>query len=173
MSITAKSLLDNLDNVAVVCAGIFAGTALYISIGEVPAMQQLGADIHWRFFPPMFKKAALYQTIVAWTSGAASIIHGTRINGAPFYRNLWIIAGSTFFAITPYTIFVMLPTNKIILNDNQDIASGKESQFSVTQKEDLLNKWAGLHLVRTVSSLASFGAMVFGLSRHTSLILGR
>jgi hypothetical protein len=34
MSITLKSILDNLDSVAILAGGIFAGTAFYLSYGQ-------------------------------------------------------------------------------------------------------------------------------------------
>jgi hypothetical protein len=172
MPTPSTSVLDNLDTVAVLAAGFFAGTAFYITIGEVPALRAFGLDEHWRFFPYMYEKAAVSQSVCTTIAGVAGIVHGTRINGAPFYRNLWIIAGSVFVGVLPYTVICMFPTNKLIINDNKRVRSGNESQIDVATKKDLLDKWAVLHLVRTVGSVASFGAMVFGLSRHTSLLLG-
>ncbi|CAF3940026.1 unnamed protein product [Adineta steineri] len=172
MSTTLSSIADHLDSLAVVGAGFFAGTALYITIGETPALQDFGLDEHWSFFPHMYKRAAVSQSIFGVTAGIAAIAHGTRINGSSFDRNLWIIAGTTFVAIIPYTVFIMFPTNNTIINDNKETQLGKESQISVTQRKEILQKWAGLHLGRTIGSVASFSAMVFGLSRHSSLLLG-
>ncbi|CAF1001678.1 unnamed protein product [Adineta steineri] len=172
MSTTIASIADHLDSLAVVGAGFFAGTALYITIGETPALQDFGLDEHWSFFPYMYKRAAVSQSIFSAVGGIAAIAHGTRINGSSFDRNLWIIAGTILIGMAPYTIFLMLPTNNTIINDNKETKLGKESQISVTQRKEILQKWAGLHLGRTITSVASFGAMVFGLSRHSSLLLG-
>ncbi|CAF0903459.1 unnamed protein product [Adineta steineri] len=172
MSATLASIADHLDSLAVVGAGLFAGAALYITIGETPALQDFGLDEHWRFFPHMYKRAAISQSVFSAIGGIAAIAHGTRINGSSFDRNLWIIAGTTLIGMAPYTIFLMLPTNNTIINDNKETTLGKESQISVTQRKKILQKWAGLHLGRTITSVASFSAMVFGLSRHSSLLLG-
>ena len=40
------------------------------------------------------------------------------------------------------------------------------------KKNELIDKWITLHFVRTVASITGFGAMVFGLSRRSSLLLG-
>jgi len=171
MSTTVISVLDHLDIVAAVAGGFFAGTALYLSIGQVPALREFGLNEHWRFFPYMYKRAAIPQASFTAIAGAAGILHGTRIVGAPFYRNLWILAGTTFLAIIPYTIVCMAPTNRAITDDNKKVHSGGESAINIATKKDLLDKWAVLHLIRTVGSVASFGAMVFGVSRHSSLVL--
>ncbi|CAF4317450.1 unnamed protein product [Adineta steineri] len=65
----------------------------------------------------------------------------------------------------------MVPINNMIINDNNETKLGKESQISVTQRKETLGKWTGFHLGRTITSVASFGALVFGLSRHSSLLL--
>jgi len=171
MSTITVFVLDHLDTLAVIGAGFFAGTALYVTVGEVPALREQGLDEHWRFFPYMYKRAAILQSVFSVISGISGILHGTRIVRSSFNRNLWLIAGSTFIAMGPYTLFFMLPTNNTILNDNKDLKLGKESQISVVKRKELLDKWAGLHLVRTIASVASFSAMVFGLSRHSSLVL--
>jgi hypothetical protein len=171
MSITSTSVLDHLDSVGTIAAGLFAGTALYISIGEVPSMRMFGLEEHWRYFPYMYNRAAPPQIAFAAVACAASIAHGTRIIGAKFDRNLWIGAGTIFLGMLPYTVICLFPTNHLIINDNKKVTLGQESQFSATQKKELLDKWAVLHFVRTVGSVVGFGAMIYGLSRHTSLVL--
>jgi len=168
----SAAILDNLDSVAVLAGGLFAGTALYMSVGEVPALRAFGLDEHWRFFPYMYERAAPSQTAFTTIAGVAGILHGTRIIGSSYYRNLWIISGSVFVGIIPYTVLGMFPTNKLIINDNKRVTSGNESQVSLGTRKELLDKWAVLHLGRTVGSVFAFGAMIYGLSRHSSLVLG-
>ena len=168
----SSAVLDNLDSIATFAAGCFAGTAFFVTTGEVPAMRMLGLDEHWRFFPHMYKRAAASQGLFSVVAGVAGIAHGTRIIGSTYYRNLWIISGSTFLGIVAYTLIGIAPTNKTIINDNKHITAGNQSPINATTRKELLDKWAVLHLVRTVSSVAGFGAMIYGLSRHTSLVLG-
>ncbi|CAF0735211.1 unnamed protein product [Adineta steineri] len=170
MSITSTSILNHFDTIAVVTGGLFAGTALYLSIGQVPAMREFGLNEHWRFFPYMYKKIALTQASLAAIAGTTSIVHATRIHGAPFFRYLWIAAGTTFLAIIPYTIICLAPTNQTIIDDNKNVKLGNESHINFAKKKELLDKWAFLHFVRTVSSVAGFGMMVYGLSRHSSFV---
>ena len=168
----SASILDNLDSVAVVAGGFFAGTSLYVTIGEIPAIRAMGVDVHWRFFPYMYERAVVSQATFATIAGVAGIVHGTRIIGSVYDRNLWIIAGSIFVGTLPYTLICMLPTNKLIVNDSKRVTAGNESQLRETTRKETLDKWAALHLVRTVGSAIGFGLMAYGLSRHSSLILG-
>src|SRR5690348_9789910 len=144
-----SSILDHLDTVAVLAGGLFAGTALYMTIGEVPALRAFGLDEHWRFFPYMYERAAISQSVFGTVAGITGVLHGTRIIGAPFYRNLWITAGTVFIGLIPYTVICLFPTNKRIINDNKRVQLGNESQIDVTTRKELLDKWAVLHLVRT------------------------
>jgi uncharacterized membrane protein len=170
MSVTIRSILDHLDTIAVLTGGLFAGANFYLSFGETPALRKFGLNEHWRFFPHMFERVAIVQPFLIVIAGTAGIIHGTRIVGAPFYRNLWVAAGSTFLAIVPFTIVLLDRTNRTIINDNKIVKLGNESQINVATKEELLDKWATLHFVCTIASIAGFGAMVFGLSRHSSFV---
>ena len=172
MPVTSTSALDYLDQIAVVAGGLFAGTALCISAVEVPAFQELGSDEHWRFFPHMYKKAAVTQSLFAGLAGAAGIAHGTRIVGSSADRNLWLVAGTAFFGMLPYTVLCLGPTNQRIINDSKLIQSGGQGLIDTATQKELLDKWAVLHLGRTVGSVVAFGAMAYGLSRHNSLLFG-
>jgi len=172
MPFSVQSILDHLDQLAVIAGGLFAGTALYISFGEVPALRAFGLDEHWRFFPYMYAHAAPIQIGFTLTAGISSILHGTRIIGSVKDRNLWLVAGSIFVGMIPYTILCIAPTNQRIIKDNQLVHTGKESQINVATRKDLLDKWVLLHFARTAGSIFAFSAMVFGLHRHSSLILG-
>jgi uncharacterized membrane protein len=169
MATTPTTVFGHLDSIAVLAGGIFAGTALYMSIGQVPALQEFGPNEHWKFFPYIFKTGAVAQPIFTAIAGAAGIAHA--IQGAPFDRNLWFVAGSTFLAMIPYTLVFIAPINLKIINDNKSVKSGSESQINTATKKELLDKWAMFHLVRTVATFTGFGAMIFGLSRHSSLLL--
>ena len=168
----STAILDNLDTVAVLAAGLFAGTALYISIVEVPALRAFGLDEHWRFFPLMYERAAVSQSTFVAVASLASMVHGTRILRSPSDRNLWLISGSVFIGMLPYTVLGMFPTNKLIINDSKRVTSGTESQLNANTRREVLDKWAVLHLGRTVGSVLAFGAMTYGLSRHSSLAFG-
>ena len=166
-----SAILDKLDLVGTVAAGIFAGSALYITVIEVPSAADLGVETHWKFFPFMYDRAYVMQSSLAALAGLTGIAHGTRVVGSAFDRNLWIAAGSAFVALWPYTLGIMLSTNNTISKDSKLVTQGQTSQFDLVQRKDLLQKWACLHSGRTAISVIGFGAMIYGLSRHSSLLL--
>src|ERR1044071_9875466 len=65
---------------ATFCCGLFFGAALYISLVQHPAALETGNDFAARFFPLMYRRAAILQAslaifgcisaIAAWLSGA-------------------------------------------------------------------------------------------------------
>ena len=164
------AILNYLDQIAVFSGGIFVGTAVYTSVSEVPALRAFGLDEHWRFFPFMYERAAVLQVASSMLAASAAIVHGSRIVGSSFDRNLWLAAGLTLAGMLPFTFVCIMPTNKRIIDDNKRVKLGQASLVDTATKKEILDKWAGLHLVRSIASTAAFGAMIFGLSRHSSLI---
>jgi len=157
-----NTFLDHSRIISVISGGIFAGAAAYISFAEVPALKDSGPNEFWRFFPHMYKRAARMQAPLTVISGISGIIYSIRIaESSPIISKVWLGAATSFIVIAPYTIFVMMPTNKRIIESNKTLE--KESE-----KEELLNKWSKLHLVRTVTSLLGFSAMVYGCVKYNS-----
>lgn len=151
-----STLLDHTNIVSTVSGGIFAGAAAYISFSEVPALNDSGPNELWRFFPYMYSNAAKMQATLAVISGTTGIIYSLRIaDASPILSKVWLGAALSFVGIVPYTLFVMMPTNKRIIQSNKTLENDAE-------KQALLNKWTKMHLVRTVASLAGFSAMVYG-----------
>lgn len=153
--------LDHTNIISVISGGIFAGAAAYISFAELPALHQSGPNELWRFFPFMYKRGAQMQAPLTVISGVTGIIYSLRIaESSPSLSRLWLGAGLTFVAIVPYTIIFMMSTNKRIIESNKSVESESE-------KQELLNKWSKLHLVRTAVSLAGFTAMVYGCVKYS------
>lgn len=151
-----STLLDHTNIISTISGGIFAGASAYISFSEVPALNESGPNELWRFFPYMYKNAARMQASLAVISGTTGIIYSLRIaDSSPFLSKVWLGAALCFVGIVPYTLLIMMPTNKRIIQSNKTLEDESE-------KKELLNKWSKLHLVRTVASVAGFSAMVYG-----------
>lgn len=69
---------------------------------------------------------------------------GTWLAGATFW---WLVGGIVPGAVIPYTLLVILPTNKQFLSSTRDRRSA--------QTERLLARWGALHSVRSVLSGAA------------------
>jgi len=163
MSIT--SVLDYLNIVAVLAAGLLAGGAFYILISMNPELSEFGVNEHWRFFPYIYKRSAISQPSLTIVAVISSIVYGIRIVDAPFYRYLWIATGIIFLTISPFTK-TFAPTNTTIINDNKLIKAGNESKINSTIKKELLDEWTTFHSIRTAIAIVGFGTMIYGLSRH-------
>ncbi|XP_055335880.1 uncharacterized protein LOC129586586 [Paramacrobiotus metropolitanus] len=163
-------LFNNLDGLTTVSAGLFAGTAFYMSTQEVPAMRDLGLDENWRFFPYMYHRAFIAQGSLCSLAGVGSITHALRIINSDFDRKLWLGVGATFLAVLPYTFIVMVPTNNAICEDSKRVTEGGQSRFETGRRREMLETWSYMHLVRTIGSCVAFGVMVYGLARHGHLV---
>jgi hypothetical protein len=69
-------MLEATKLVATFCCGVFFGAALYISLVQHPAGLETGADFATRFFPPMYRRAAILQASLALVGCAARLRPG-------------------------------------------------------------------------------------------------
>jgi len=128
--------------VAVLTCSVFAGAALYISLVEHPARMQCGIEIAATQFPPSYRQATVMQATLAALGLLSSV--AAWLAGATFW---WLVGGVVLGAVIPFTLIVILPTNKQLLSNELDKRSA--------QTERLLARWGRLHAVRTaLSSLA-------------------
>ena len=128
---------------AIFCSGLFAGAALYISFVEHPARMLCGTTLAITQFAPSYKRATVMQASLAAVGTLAAI--AARLLGA---SSLWLAGGLLLGAVIPFTLIVILPTNKRLLDPTLD----KDSELA----QQLLQRWAMLHAVRSALSLASF-----------------
>lgn len=124
------------------CA-IFAGAAIYINVAEHPARMEVGTRLAATVFPGSYKRAAAMQAPLAVICLISSIV--SWLLGSSIW---WLIAGIMVGAVVPFTIIVIMPTNKQLLNPKVD----KDSPHT----KALLEKWGKLHAVRTVLTMAAF-----------------
>ncbi|MGH7165817.1 MAG: DUF1772 domain-containing protein [Nitrospiraceae bacterium] len=132
------------------CAGWFAGAALYITAVEHPARVQCGPALAVAEFGPSYRRAAVMQgglVCIAMVSGLGVWLMG---GGLP-----WLVWALVLGALIPFTLVVIMPTNKRLLDPGLDPGSSEASA--------LLAKWGRLHAVRTVVGCAAFLGCLLGL----------
>ena len=138
--------------VAVLACGLFAGAAVYVSLVEHPARMESGVEIATAEFPPSYHRGTIMQVTLAALGLLSSIT--AWLAGATFW---WLIAGALLGCVIPFTLLVILPTNKQLLSPTLDRRSA--------QTEQLLARWGALHAVRSVLSGAALllflGLLVF------------
>jgi hypothetical protein len=127
---------------AVLACGLFAGAAIYVSLVEHPARMKCGVEIAAAEFPPSYRRGTIMQVTLAAVCLLSSV--AAWLAGATFW---WVVAGVLQVSVIPFTLIVILPTNKQLLNPALDRRSA--------QTERLLARWGVLHAVRSlVSGLA-------------------
>lgn len=129
--------------VSTLSAGMFAGAAIYINLVEHPARMEGGTELALREFAPSYRRAAVLQGALA-AIGLLSAI-AAWFMGASFW---WLVGGSVLGLVIPFTLIVIFPTNKKLLDPSLDPGSDLAPQ--------LLARWARLHAVRSVLGLIAF-----------------
>jgi Domain of unknown function (DUF1772) len=132
-----------LELIALLCAGCFAGAALYITVVEHPARMECGAAVALAEFRPSYRRAAFMQAALAAIGCLAAI--GAWATGRGM---LVLVAGVLLGAIIPYTLIVVFPINKRLLDRTFDASS--------PDAPTLLARWGQLHAVRSIASLIAF-----------------
>jgi uncharacterized membrane protein len=140
-------MLPFLEVTAILCAGLFAGAALYVTLVEHPARMQCGVLLAATEFGPSYRRGAAMQAPLAAIGAITSIVVGC--SGG---SGLWLVAGFILLAVIPLTLFVIVRTNKQLVDPTLD----RSSEVA----KSLLVRWGRLHAIRTVLSITSFLLMV-------------
>jgi uncharacterized membrane protein len=133
--------------VATVAAGLCAGAAMYITVVEPPARVECGQALAIKEFGPSYRRAAVMQGVLAVVGLLASFIAWYQEFGLG-----WLIGGLLLGTLVPFTLVVVIPTNRRLLDPGLDSGSGEAGE--------LLTRWGQLHAMRTVVSVAVFMAFV-------------
>jgi hypothetical protein len=125
--------------IAVLSCSLFAGAAIYISLVEHPARMECGVEIAVTEFSPSYRRATIMQASCAALGLLSSI--AAWLAGATLW---WLVAGVLLGSVIPFTLIVILPTNKRLLSPTLDRRSAETGH--------LLARWGALHAVRSVLS---------------------
>lgn len=144
-------------------AGIFAGSATYISVVQHPALLETDeAAFQAPFFRNMFFYAARMQASLAFGSGVStfvvSYLQRDHHSGADRMSRLWMSSGCLMVAIVPYTILKMRTLNAQLLDKKLCDSQGPK------WVQKMLVRWGHLHHVRTGASLIAFTSMIVAIT---------
>ena len=137
-----------LDLVTLLSLGLFAGAALYVTLVEHPARRQCGPALAIAEFGPSYRRGAAMQASLAALGCLAGVGDWARGHGV-----LPLAAGLLMAAAIAFTLVVILPTNKRLLDPALDPGSAEAAT--------LLARWGQLHAVRTV--LGGVALLLLGL----------
>ena len=138
---------------ATLAAGLFSGASIYINLVEHPARTQCGTALALAQFAPSYKRATVMQASLAAAGFLLAI--GAWILGARVY---WLAGGILLGLIIPFTLIVILPTNRRLL--------GSALATDSPEAERSLDRWGKLHAVRSVLSFSAFLVFLFALSQR-------
>ncbi len=141
-----------LELMATLCAGGFAGAALYVTLVEHPARVGCGPELAIVEFGPSYRRGTIMQASLASIGFAAAMGAWLGGGGLPV-----LIAGVLLGAVIPFTLVVVLPTNKRLLDPTLDRRSAEAAM--------LLQRWGRLHGVRTAASAVAFVILLWHLIR--------
>jgi hypothetical protein len=133
-------VLSIFEFVAILCSTLFTGAAVYVNLVEHPARMECGTELAATVFAPSYKRAAVMQASLAGLSSMAAI--ACWLLGAGI---LWLVGALFIFSVIPFTLTVIMPTNKRLLDPALDRSSA--------DTHALLVKWGRLHAVRSALSL--------------------
>jgi uncharacterized membrane protein len=135
-------MLEGFGFVAILSCSLFAGAALYINLAEHPARMECGTALAATVFGPSYKRAAVMQAALAVVASACGTVCWLLTSSA-----LWMLGAVLIFLVIPFTLIVIFPTNKQLLDSGLDRNSART--------HELLVRWGRLHAVRTVASLTA------------------
>ena len=135
-------MLEIFQFIAVLSSTLFTGAAIYINLVEHPARMGCGTELAITEWAPSYKRATGMQVPLA----VASTLAG---GGSWFMTGdlLWLLGVLLIFAVIPFTLIVIMPTNNMLL------ASGVDKTSPTTRA--LLEKWGKLHGMRSILSFVA------------------
>lgn len=130
------------DLIALLSIGLFAGAALYVTLVEHPARRACGTAAAVTEFRPSYRRGAVMQASLAALGCLVGVGDWARGHGV-----LPLAAGLLMAAAIAFTLLVILPTNKHLLDPALDSGSAEAAT--------LLARGGHLHAVRTLLGAAA------------------
>ena len=136
---------------ALILAAVFAGAAFYVGFAEHPARMALDDRNALKQWKPSYDAGYMMQATLAVVASVLGLIAAWRTGD---WR--WIIGAILIIANWPYTLLVIMPTNRKL----KEFSEGDAGPAS----RDLLVAWGRLHTIRTALGVAATLAYLWALN---------
>jgi uncharacterized membrane protein len=133
-------------------AALFAGAACYVTFVEHPARVSCGTAVALAEFRPSYRRGTVMQASLAAVGLATAFPAWTASGDVTF-----LVDGVLLGSVTPFTLVMILPTNKRLTDSSLDPSSAEAAA--------LLSRWGRLHAVRTTAGLVAFGLLLTAFAR--------
>lgn len=172
---SSLSLCSLAGPLALSTAAAFFAVAAYVSLAEHPARMLLADDsaalAQWK---PSYRSAAAIQAPLAalaavlgalcwWKRrGSAEVFPEGYGGGSSLADPLWLAGAYAAAFNLPYTILVILPTNKALL----------AAKVGSAETRGLLRRWGHLHFLRVVAGGVSAASFLIAIAKEGSSSAG-
>ena len=133
---------------ALALAAAFTGAAVYVSVAEQPGRLALDDGALLRQWQASYPRAAVMQGSLA---GLSALLGTAALWASGDWR--WVFGAGLIFANIPYTLIVMLPTNRRL--------QGLAPNAAESSTRRALESWARLHLVRDALGVLATAAYLW------------
>jgi hypothetical protein len=131
-----------IQNLALITAALFAGAAIYVNVAEQTARLALDHRallVEWK---PSYARGKTMQASLALVSTVLGLL-AAYLTG----KWAWVLGAALILAPWPWTIFVIMPVNKVLE------ATPPEAANAGTR--GLIEKWGTLHAGRSALGIAA------------------